>query len=192
MNHSTSWAALVAALLAVACLGSTPPSRFYVLAPVDSAVAPEGAVAPSIRVAVVEVPQYLRGNAIVTRPGPNELELADLDRWGGSLDDDFARVLTTNLSRLVPSDRVVQHSWGHDQPFDASLFVDVRRFDAEPGRVVLEAQWTVLDGQDEALVTRVSEHERPIEGTDYAATVAAMSAALGDLSLDIAEAIRSL
>ena len=182
--------ALGAALLLVGCLGSTPPSRFYVLAPV---VAGQAATAdsPSVRVAPVELPQYLRGNEIVTRPSPNELILADLDRWGGTLEDDLTRVLTINLARLVPSDHVALHARDTREPFDFTVFVDVRRFEAAADSVVLDAHWTLSDARGRALFSRTSTHSRPTQQAGYAAVVAAMSAVLGDLSAEVAESIRS-
>ncbi len=185
-------AVLAAAALAPGCLGRTPPSSFYALTPVaGEAPSPGG---PAVRIAVVELPQYLRVNQVVTRSGPNELDLAELDRWGGSLDDELGRVLAANLERQVPSDRVASHAWGRGGTFDVSLYLGVRRFEAEGGVVHLEAHWALVGADGETRTARVSRLEASVPGgvgAGYPEVVGAMSTALAQLSDEIAAEIRA-
>jgi uncharacterized lipoprotein YmbA len=43
---------------------------------------------------------------MVTGVSGNELSQANLDQWGGDLNDNITRALATNLSNLLATDRV--------------------------------------------------------------------------------------
>jgi hypothetical protein len=177
-------------LLASAC-GSTAPSRFYLLSPIEAA-GTGGERDATIEIASVELPRYLAVPTIVTRTSPNELQLAEYDRWAEPLEEGFARCLATNLALQVPTQRVVRAPWERTGTPDCVLRVAVDRFDVEAGRVLLAARWSLtrpaLEG--EALAEQ-GTFEAPVEGDGYAAIARAMSRALGDFSQHVASAIRS-
>ena len=79
-------------------------------------------------------------------------------------------------------------------PIQYRLVVDVLRFEAESdGQVLLKARWALIDPSAEvALAMRESSFRQPFAKADPDAQVAALSAALGDLSREVAEAIRRL
>lgn len=180
--------------LASAC-GSSPPSRFYLLTPLpdDSgeAGAREGDDALTIRLDPVELPRYLNVPEIVTRVGGNELELAEYDRWGESLQDNFGRVLSQNVSVLIGSARVARYVWELPGAADYHVGVAVLRFDAEDGAAILDARWSLARGRPkQTILARSSRHVRPVSGEGYRATAVAMSATVADLSREIVAAIR--
>src|SRR3954465_9716490 len=93
------------ALTLTGCAGSGPPSRYDVL----SATAPESERrpdGPAISVGPVTLAKYLDRPQIVTRPTPNELDVAEFDRWGGRLEDNVAQVLAEDLGRQLGTARV--------------------------------------------------------------------------------------
>ena len=61
----------------------------------------------TIGVGPVSIPDSLDRSQIVTLSGGNEVIIAEFDRWYGSCRDEIARVMTENLSALLPSQRVV-------------------------------------------------------------------------------------
>src|SRR5512135_1083107 len=95
--------ALALAVLLCAC-GSTAPSRFYTLSPVavnapmDRDPLPQGGL--TVGVGPVGIPDYLERPHIVTRNGDNGLDLAEYDRWAGSLKQDIMRVLIQDLTNF--------------------------------------------------------------------------------------------
>ncbi|HWU36721.1 MAG TPA: ABC-type transport auxiliary lipoprotein family protein, partial [Candidatus Acidoferrum sp.] len=97
------------------CAGGSH-SRFYTLGPLPppSAVKTENEAAGralAIGVGPVRLPQYLSGREIVTRTDPYNIDLAEFDRWGGSLQDDFTRNLLENLSLYLANDRTSLYSY---------------------------------------------------------------------------------
>ena len=148
----------------------------------------------SIGIGLIDIPDYLHRQQIVTRTGQNELKIAEFDRWVGSLEEDISRVLVENLSILLAEDRVSVFPWKQSVPMDYIVAVDILRFDGKPGeQVVLKARWTIRGKKDKKMVlaheTNIGED---MEGYDYNTMVAAMSRALVNLSRDIATALRSL
>jgi hypothetical protein len=185
-------------LLVGGCFGSSPPSRYYLLTPIEPP--PDAAVGPppgspaderTLLLANVALPAYLSDSSIVTRVDGNRLEVAGLDRWGEPLRDNVTRVLARNLQLLLPEHAVVVHPWERPPRATRTVEVAVTRFDVEGGRAVLSARWQV--GREGALVRRRSEIATPVpaggEEDAFAAIAAAMSDALATLSREIADAV---
>jgi len=141
----------------------------------------------------VALPERLNRPQIVTRVGENEVLLSEFSQWAEPLEDNFAAVLTENLSRLIPTDRVVVYPWPKRTEIDLKVEVEVIRFAGQPGgNVALAARWRLARGNGaEALPLRLSSYEEPVGAKNAEALVAAMSRALGALSGDIASAIAS-
>ena len=66
----------------------------------------------SIGVGPVHLPRYLDRPQIITRTKGTDLKLAEFHHWAEPLADTFMRVVSENLSTLVPTDRVYLHPWG--------------------------------------------------------------------------------
>ena len=181
-------------LLLTGCtiFGSTEPSRFYLLTPLNHLDAGAEASDVSIRIVAVELPKHLDGPEIVTRLEGNQLLRAEYDRWGEPLSDSFANTLAKNLSLLIPTDRISRFPWEGPGPVDFHVSVAVLRFDSANGQAVLEARWNVTTSDLRDIVaTRRSELTRSVNGEEYASIARAMSATVGDLSRLIADAIRA-
>jgi uncharacterized lipoprotein YmbA len=191
---------MILSLLVVGCgrpLGGTPtPSRFYVLTPVAATKPAEsvgtGERAPIIGVTLVELPDHLKREEIVTRPTENRVTLGDLDRWAGQLGDNISTVLAQNLSIMIPSERVVVLPSSRSVPLSHRVHVDISTFEQGPsGNVQLTAVWQVFRGNGVQLLSmRRVDISTPLSGSGYDAIVAAMSQALADFSRQIADGVR--
>jgi len=183
---------LLLVLFAGGC-GSTEPSRFYLLSPVETGVQ-EGAATLDVAVdiASVELPRYLATPTIVTRASANELELAEYDRWAEPLEESFARCLAENLAAQIPTRNVSRAPWERVGTPDCVLRVAVDRFDVEDGRVLLEVHWSLTypERANHDMVER-SAFEAPLENEGFAAIARAMSRALAEFSGTVAQSIRS-
>jgi uncharacterized lipoprotein YmbA len=180
-----SWIAAALALTLVGCLGSATPSKYYVLSATgpENERRPEG---PAISVGPVTLAKYLDRPQIVTRPTANQLDVAEFDRWGGRLEDNVAQVLAEDLSRRLGTARVTVFPPEPVGRTEARVSVTITQFErVANGDVVLEARWRIVPLRGEPVVDSSRFTKRP-SGTDYGATVAAMSDALGDLSDKIA------
>ncbi|MGH0029896.1 MAG: PqiC family protein [Myxococcota bacterium] len=165
--------------------GPTPPSRFYVLAPLEPA--PETTDGPGLGMGPTRLAKYLDRPQMVTRRGANALELAEFDRWGEPLSEAVPRVVLSNLGALLGSDRLQLHPWRDPRGVDLELQLDVYRFDGpRGGPVELVARWQLRRGA--AKVERIARIAEAYQGTGYEAQAAAMSRALARLCREIAAA----
>src|SRR5215475_13402832 len=179
------------------CLGSTPPTQFYLVPSLTSSdTAPPASAGQrdlTLGVGPVTVPPYLDRPQLVTRTSRAKLALADFDQWAGPLPDTIARVLAGNLSLLIPTERVVLHPWPRTIDPDYQVTVEVLQFDRGPGgEVVLAARWSLLDRDGKALVLRTARLSQAAGGADYEATVTAMGRTLEALARDMAATLRSM
>jgi uncharacterized lipoprotein YmbA len=179
--------------------GSTAPAKFYTLSPLPATGERDSGKEAADRglavgIGPIRLPLYLVRPEIVTRTDANKIEVAELDLWGGSLQDDFSRNLLENLSFLLAGERVSLYLLPGVGVVDYRVAVDVIRFDGVWGSdVVLIAGWTIRSGPDSKIVrvgnSRILE---PTGGENYEAMVGGMSRALGRLSREIGEAIKAL
>lgn len=189
--------AALSGLLAAACVdigGDTVPSRFYVLSAAEATRTPSAPDGKAILVGPVTLPRYLDRPQIVTRPTPNQLALAEYDRWGGRLDDNVVRVLAQDLAAQLGTGRVAIFPREQRLPDALQISVDVSRFEqiGENGAVELDAQWSLYPPNRRQPVIGTSRILAALKGTGVEATVAAMSEALDKLAQEIAEAARKL
>jgi hypothetical protein len=194
MRHLLAYYLIAVMLSVLAGCATTPPSRFYILSPVtaDAATQPAGP-ATAIGVGPVDLPKYLNRPQIAVRSGANELFYDETQRWAETLQDNVTAVLTENLSRLVPTDRVAVFPWGRTTTIDYQVEAQISRFDADAnGNVVLSANWKLYrEHNREVVAQKKSTFTEPVDGAGYTDIVAAQSRALASLSREIAGAIRT-
>jgi hypothetical protein len=184
-------------MLLAGCAG-TEPSRFYTLTPMpgsDAEVLSETlAQNLSVGVGPISIPDYLDRQQIVTSSNQNEIKMSEFDRWAGSLEDSFARVLSENLSIMLSTDRVFLFPWRGAITVDYQIGVEVVQFDgALGGNASLIARWGIFDVKDKkVLLVKKSSFTEPAGSKGYEALVAAQSRALMHLSRDMAAAVKSL
>ncbi|MDX9709009.1 MAG: PqiC family protein, partial [Trichloromonas sp.] len=186
---------LLLALQLSAC-GKTPSARIYALA----ALAETGLNVPEqtpqeprrvVAVGPIALPKYLDHPAITTREGSTLLKRSELDRWGGSLEDETSRVLVENLERLLPDDRYLVLPWLESGKSDYRAQLNITRFDGPTaGPVELHAAWLLFGNSDKVSIASGTETiVEPLQGEGYGATTEAMSRALVALSGRITEEI---
>ncbi len=176
--------------------GSSPDSSFYTLNAIPRDASPlstvESNTAVSVKVGPVTVPDTLDQSQIVTRTGPNELELNEFNRWGGDLQTDFQRILGENISILLPTDHVVLYQEIILSPVDFQVIVNVREFEGQlGGAVTLNADWSVIKlGKEKSVAERKSVLHENTDSSDFPGYVAAQSRLLAKLSRQISDEIR--
>ena len=182
-------------LLLVGCTEATEPTRNYVI----DAAEQRGTVrqvsardGPIVAIVPVVVPEYLNQNGIVTRNSRNEITRAEFDVWAGPLSEEIARAVAENLSSMLPTDRVTLSAGRRSIPVDYTVEIEIVRFErqASDNAVDLVARWTVFRGDERSVLTmRRSRYSKPVAGSEYRDSVAAMSDAVASLSEEIAAAI---
>jgi uncharacterized lipoprotein YmbA len=142
----------------------------------------------------VEFPKFLDRPQIVTRKSQHRVEVSEFHRWAGSFSEDFLRVLSRNISMLLPAYRVAVYPWTDQFSPTYRIQLTVEQFDGQfGGDVVLNVTWSVWNKKDtnEPVIKHISIKE-PLSTEDYDALVAAQSRAIATLSRDIAMAIKAV
>jgi uncharacterized lipoprotein YmbA len=190
--------ALLMGLIGCAIGGRTAPSRFYLLNSLEASGSEPAAlvgVGPiAIGIGPVEISHYLDRPQIATRLSPNELMLAEFDKWAEPLQDNVTRVLTENLAVLLRKDPVNIFQWRGPLAVDYRVQIDVIRMDGTlGGDATLMARWLIFEKDErKVLLNRKSTFQEPTGKGGYKALVAAMSRILASLSEEIAKEIKTL
>jgi uncharacterized lipoprotein YmbA len=185
------WVGLLAwCVLTLSGCGTTPSAEFYTLNPLRAPQTdnPTRPVDLPIGIGPVTFPEFLDRPQIVARTSSNRLEVDEFHRWGGSLQEDFSRVLVQNLSLLLGTNRIRIYPSQEQLDLAYRVTIDVQQFDGRLGEgVTLNAVWTLLDEQKiEPLRVKRFQFTAPATAPDYEALVAAHSEALAALSQEIA------
>ena len=120
--------------------------------------------------------------------------LAEFQRWGGFLRDDFLSVMAENITTLLGTDQVVIYPWPGGLNLKYRIEFDVHQFDGKIGdSVVLRVSW-ILKTPDQTNNTHLKRSTvvQPVSGDDYDALVAAKSKALEKLSRIILDEMKNI
>jgi len=171
---------------------SVQPTRFYTLSPATVPAATPPAVY-SLSVGPVWVPAAVDRPQIVVQTGPNQVLIAEFDRWAAPLREDIPRIVAENLAAILGTQRVTVFPQSAAADASYRIALDILRFDALPGKgVVLDARWTVSGKKDGTSENDRAKFTEDVQGNGYAELVAAHSRALGQLSGRIARTIRDM
>jgi len=176
-------------LLTLAACASSPPTRFFALDPVPGGGgAADHTAGKAVKIDAVHIPPALDRNSMVRGESDNQLQISSQDRWAGDLGEMIRRVLTQNLASRLPSGMVIAPE-SPAPPSARGLVVDILTFQPQGGEVVLDADWTLLEGTQSNPVLRRSVHLTAASASSAQGEAAAMSALLGQLADGIAAAI---
>lgn len=173
---------ILLALAALPASCASPNPSLYVL---GTEPGPTHAGAPRvIQVRAIAVAHYLERSQIVRSSEGYRMDVLSNDWWGEPLDTMIGRILVQELNQRLPGSTVYGESGAISAPPDATVEINLQRFDLNSqGAVLLNAQ-VAVDGKAQvshAMTFTVT----PADGTT-AAIVAAMSTATGQLADAIA------
>lgn len=179
---------LLASLL-TACGGASDNYyRLNATAPASRGVSTSGL---SVAIGPVTLPSYIDRAEIVFASGPNEFQIPTNALWIGSLQENIARTVASDLGQVLGSSNVRAGSEpGFNPRYRVAL--DLRQFHGISGReAVLDLSWRVKDGASGASLSRHSAtfHEAII-GDGYDPLVAAESRLLAQCAAAIAQSLR--
>jgi uncharacterized protein len=178
-------------VLAIAACASTPPPRFYTLSVTASSGAPPAKL--SVVVGPVSIPAIVDLPQIVVTTGPNQVTLDEFNRWASPLPNNISRVVAENLVLLLGTPRVSQFQQSLNADADFRVAIEVQRFESVPDEAAtLNAAWLVRRTRDGKAETGRTSVREPTSERSYDALAAAHSRALGRMSQDIADAVRTL
>jgi hypothetical protein len=174
------------ALLTLAGCASSPPTRYFALDPAaPGSPATDQTAGKPVKVDAVHIPPALDRDSMVRGESDNQLQISAQDRWAGDLGEMIRRVLTQDLAQRLPSGMVVAPQ-SPAPPSARGLVVDILTFQPQAGEVVLDADWTLLQGTQSNPVLRRSAHLTAPGASSAQGQAQAMSTLLGQLADGIA------
>jgi uncharacterized protein len=177
------------ALLTLTACASSPPTHFYALDPVPAGASPAQVAGTAVKIDAVHIPPTLDRNSMVRGESDNQLDISSQDRWAGDLGEMIRRVLTQDLAERLPSAMVI----APESPAPANargIVVDILTFQPQAsGEVVLDADWTLLEGTQSNVVLRRSAHLSVPAAASAQGEAGAMSTLLGELADTLAAGI---
>jgi uncharacterized lipoprotein YmbA len=202
MNSRIALIAVLGILAALAVGCTSPPSHMYTLSrstPNSPSSAQEPAASATgtsnlyVIVGPVSIPAMVDLPQMVIRTGPNQVSIEEFNRWAEPLQSNISRVVADELVILLATPRVGMFQQSQNADADYRVSIDVQTFESAPGdAATLSALWTVRRTKDaKTRVGRTTVRE-PTPNQSYQAIAAAHSRAIGQLSQDIADAIREL
>ena len=176
----------------------TTPSKYYVLSPIKDTAPPSETDAGKIHiigVGPIKFPKYLNRSQLIRFSGDNEIVVEEFNRWAEPVEQNFTRVLRTNLTRLLASSYAIDYPWKRSLNVRYQIMLDVHQFETGPdGTVTLKAHWAIfnLSENKKMEIVRKFKYSKKLEEIDYSIIVAQQSKALEILSKDIAKEIQKL
>ncbi|MBF0461509.1 MAG: membrane integrity-associated transporter subunit PqiC [Magnetococcales bacterium] len=183
---------LLPLLVCSACLGGSPPVRYFLLTPMAKAATPatsSGVDKPLLVVEPVEIPPYLNRPQIVTRSSENHLDLAQSELWGDNLRENISRVLLENLSALLGTDRIASPTSLPQERPALRIVTQVSQFErGADGRIVLRVRWRLVSNQTgKTLAVQQGQFvSEPVEADNYEGIATSMSGLLLQWSQEMA------
>ena len=193
MNNNTIVSVIMTAtLMLITGCSSSPQARFYTLNTMSKTKGSTTDITTiAIKIGPMTIPDALDQPQIVTRTGPNTLELSEFHRWGGDLQDDIERVLGENIAILLPTNHITLSQEVTFLPIDYQVIVNIRELGGElGGSVTLNADWLIKPGDDKPVTAIKSVLQETALSLDYRDFVAAQSRLLARLSREIVDAIK--
>ena len=173
-------AVLALAVLPVDC--ASPNPTLYVLRPLPGAV--HTGAPRTVELRAIALPRYLERSQIVRSSEGYRMDVLSNEWWGEPLDSMMGRIPVLELNQRLPGSIVYSDSGAISTPPNATVEINIQRFDLDrDGAVLLSAQIAVVG---RAITTRgVSVTVAPTDATTPA-LVAAMSTATAQLADTIA------
>ncbi|MBZ5488214.1 membrane integrity-associated transporter subunit PqiC [Halomonas aquamarina] len=171
-----------------ACASSvTPPARYMLPDSqlVNTPSNPQG----TLQVRAPRIAHYLDVDGIIMQLDDITLNEAREHQWAESLGRQLSRRLRSQLSRELPTIRVVREDGG--QPQALTLRLDIDQFQGRhDGMAVASGQWQLRSADDELLALESFSAQTALDSDGYPALVRALSASWDKVALQIAEQVR--
>lgn len=185
---------LFLAMLAITACGRSTPSNFYLLEGASNQATVDRLPEKSMRIAQVEVPNYLNRNNIVSRvDGETKLILAEFHLWAEPVANGVHRVIENELSPRLLARGITVLPATSESRSDYTLLLDLQRLDGNFNeQAVLECLWTLLDRDDKPIDRGFYTAGKLVNGADYNILVATESGLLTDFGAYLAERLPAL
>lgn len=188
---------LALALGGCIAISNSPTPRFYSLQAMDESYAGEKFNIPSsviIGIGPVKIPEYQNRPQIVTQDTNNMITFAQFDRWGEPLELALPRLISANLSVILPGATIETSPWNLAVPVKYQVIMDIFRLESRLDKdMSFTVQWSVIDLENKKMMLiKKSEFSKPIEPHNYSGLAKTLSMECASLSAEIAATLSAL
>lgn len=193
MQRRILYTFLALTVLLAACGRSTPTS-YYLLESRLTPVSADSLPSKSLRVAPVNVPEYLDRDGIVSRMGEStQLIVAQFHNWGEPLSHGVRRVTREVLTRPMLQSGVNVLPAGDESTADYVLYLDIQRLDGNfDQKAVLDVRWTLRNKFNDVLARGIFVDEETVTGKGYDVLTAAESRLVQKMAEHLAQRLPGL
>lgn len=173
------------------CFRQGASTRFYML---QAMAEPDKMVhsgeGPVVGLGPIRIPAYLDRSQIVVAESDQAYRISEGHRWAERLDENMARVSAENLSRMIPTDRILPHPWSNDSRPELQVAINLQELHVDASAELrMTALWSLRQGKSES-VSHKFGCRLPASLTDYEFMVKQASQCVARLNREMAEAIR--
>ena len=193
MQRRILYTFLALTVLLAAC-GRSTPTNYYLLESRLTPVSADSLPSKSLRVAPVNVPEYLDRDGIVSRVGEStQLIVAQFHSWGEPLSHGVRRVTREVLTRPMLQSGVNVLPAGDESTADYVLYLDIQRLDGNfDQKAVLDVRWTLRNKFNEVLARGIVVDEETVAGKGYDVLTAAESRLVQRMAEHLAQRLPGL
>ncbi len=193
MQRRTLYTFLALTVLLAAC-GRSTPTNYYLLESRLTPVSADSLPTKSLRVAPVNVPEYLDRDGIVSRVGEStQLIVAQFHSWGEPLSHGVRRVTREVLTRPMLQSGVNILPAGDESTADYVLYLDIQRLDGNfDQKAVLDVRWTLRNKFNDVLARGIVVDEEAVTGKGYDVLTAAESRLVQRMAEHLAQRLPGL
>jgi uncharacterized lipoprotein YmbA len=136
LGFAPAWLGIAIATTGIGC--SSTPVRYYTLVSPPEQTSPVAEATLAIDVRVLHIPAQLKRAELMARTGLTEVTLLENERWASPVSDEIKDALRLELQR-----RQGRLSGLQAASTKLTIDIDVRHFEAEPGKyALLEVSWS--------------------------------------------------
>ncbi len=176
-------------VLFTAC-GTSPKTNFYLLS-TEHSVDIQTTDKLTIGVWKVTLPDLIDRPEIVTRTGPNTINLADFHRWAGGLSNNVSMLIANELTYNLKTGYIDVSPWSAYRNFDYQVKVHIRTFEGQfGGDSNLKGAFVILNGKgNKKLSEQIFSFKEQVKTKEYTEMAAIMSRLVVALAGKIASEI---
>ncbi len=129
---------------------------------------------------------------LIFQSSTHRLEMSDQHEWAGSLSDDIARTVGSNIGHQLGTGNIHRYPWDRETEVDYKISIDVHRFHGDThGDAILDATWRIYRMPESNIISsRSVSLKEPLNADGFDELVAAQSRLLNTLAQKISQNIR--
>lgn len=167
-------------------IGSNPqPMNHYLLESMPEAVNIYSSKPLNINLDLINFPDYLDRQQIVTRNNNNSIDFSDSERWAEPLQDNLTRTIRENLAMMLPAATISVSPWESSSSDAIKVNLVINKFHGKLGdQTQVDIRWAI-DNKSGQTVQNHFIDQQPI-GKSYQDLVVGLNTGINNFCLELA------